>query len=613
MTTVSDDSLKAALDALQAAQSAGLPSKAAVENASKWLSEPQYAEFAPRIVELVEAGEFQAIDDLFWEVIPFGTGGRRGRMGELGTATINPRTIAESAHGLAVYATKTNGEAGKAVIAHDTRNRSREFAELTATTLAAHGFEVFLFDSHRTTPELSFAVRHLGCDVGVMITASHNPPSDNGFKAYWSTGGQVLAPHDEGIIDEVLTAGDIPTVELDAAVSDGRIKTIGKDIDDAYLLEVGKQTLSSARGVVGIYSPLHGAGETNCYETITRLGFQDVEIFEPHRDPDGDFSNVPKQYPNPESTAVFDPLMERAKEIDADLLLASDPDADRVGVCVKNGSGEYVPLTGNQVAALCLDHVVRKRVEAGTLSPDHYAVTTLVSTPLLASIAAAHEIRSIDELLVGFKYIAEAMDENGPDKFVFGAEESLGYLAGEYARDKDAAIGVLYTLEAAAETKAAGKTLLDRLDELYVEHGFFLEEQKNVFCEGSEGKAKIEKLMKALRENPPLDLGRTVVVRVRDYHTHEVRKIPGGHQLEELPAPSGNLLIFESQISPIEFKIAVRPSGTEPKIKFYFFGHAEVAGADRLETMKELTQDRYEDLQESLDRWIERQLTEDEE
>ncbi len=611
MTSLPDETKQSSIDALKVAAASGVPSASAVQNAARYLTEPAYEEFAPRVVELVEAGEFQKIDDLFWEVIPFGTGGRRGKMGEFGTATINPRTVAESAHGLAVHAVKSNGQPGKAVVAHDTRNRSREFAELTATTLAAHGFEVFLFDSHRTTPELSFAVRHLGCDVGVMITASHNPPADNGFKAYWSTGGQVLAPHDKGIIDEVLAAEGIPALDLDTATADGKVKIVGKEIDEAYLLEVGKQTLSPARDVVGIYSPLHGAGETNCYETIVRLGFSGVEIFEPHREPDGNFPGVPKQYPNPENTAVYDPLTDRAKEIDADLLLASDPDADRVGVCVKNAAGEYVPLTGNQVGSLALDHVLRHRAKAGTLSSEHFAVTTLVTTPLFSAVANAHEIRCIDDLLVGFKYIAEAMDANGPDRFVFGSEESLGYLAGEYARDKDAAVGVLYTLEHAAELKAQGKTLFDRLDELYCEHGYHLEGQKNVFFEGSEGKAKIDKLMTLLRENPPLDLGRTVVSRVRDYETHEVRKIPGGRQIEELPSPSGDLLVFESQISPIEFKIAVRPSGTEPKIKFYFFGHAEVAGPDRLDKMKELVHDRYDDLLQALDRWIESQFEED--
>jgi phosphoglucomutase len=608
VSTVTEDARAEAAGRIAKAGKRKLMSPGAVFNANRWLTQPQYAAYAPRLVELVEAGDFETLERAFWEVIPFGTGGRRGPMGELGTATINPRTIAESAHGLATYAVKTNGRAGRAVVAHDTRNRSREFAEITATTLAAHGFEVHLFESHRSTPELSFAVRHLGCDVGVMLTASHNPPSDNGFKAYWSGGEQVLDPHDEAIIAEVLASGEIPTVDFDEAIADGRIQLAGSEVDEAYLDAVASQSLSDKRGVTAIYSPLHGVGESNCFEVVKRLGFEKVEIFEPHRDPDGDFSNVPNHYPNPEQTAVFDPLKERAAEIAADVLLASDPDADRVGVCVRNADGEYVPLTGNQVGALIGDHVLRQRVAAGTLTPEHYVVTTLVSTPLLAAIAEHYHVRAIDNLLVGFKYIARTMDAEGPENFVFGTEESLGYLAGQYARDKDAAIGVLYVLELAAELKAEGRTLLDRLEELYVRHGYFLEGQRNVFCEGAEGRAKIDRLMTTLRENPPLDLGITTVVRVRDYMTNEVRRIPSDIEIEELPEPHGNLLIFESRISPIRFEIAVRPSGTEPKIKFYFFGRAEVANADRLDAMREMTHERYDDLQAALDRWMDRQL-----
>ena len=472
---------------IESAVESGTLSDGAGKNIERWLTEPQYAEYVPSIASLVDTGSWDRLDRLFWEVIPFGTGGRRGLMADMGSATINARTIAESADGLAVYLQSLGTTDGKAVIAHDTRNRSQEFARLTATTLAARGLKVYLFKEYRSTPELSFAVRHLGCDCGVMITASHNPPSDNGFKAYWSTGGQVLPPHDKGIIDCVYEAAEIPNVDFEAAIAEGRIEQIGEAIDEAYLSTVVDMSLSDSRDLPGLFSPLHGVGETVCYEVLQRAGFDGIAIFEPHREPSGDFPNVADHFPNPERTVVFDPLIAHAKDNGQDVILASDPDADRLGVCVKGADGEFVHLTGNQIGSLIADYILRKRSVAEELTPEHFVVETLVTTPLIGELAKSHGVQVIDDLLVGFKYIGQTMDAKGPDKFVFGAEESLGYLAGTYARDKDAGIAALYLAECAAELRGEGKTLLDRLNELYIEHGYYYEGQTSKFCEGAEG------------------------------------------------------------------------------------------------------------------------------
>ena len=577
-------------------------SPTAAANLARFLREPQYADDRQKARALVEAGDAEAIDALFWQVIPFGTGGRRGPMGEFGPATINDRTIAESAQGLAVYAAKANGRAGdavkgRAVVAHDTRNNSRRFAEITARTLAGNGFEVFLFDSYRSTPALSFAVRHLGCDVGVMITASHNPPADNGFKAYWSTGGQVLAPHDKGIIEAVMAVQELNQTEQD----DPKIRAIGPDVDEAFWKAVVDLSLSDRRDIPALFSPLHGVGETVCYEIVKRAGFT-PDIYEPHRTPDGNFPNVDAHFPNPERTEVFEPLIEHARGSGAEVIFASDPDADRLGVVAKTSDGEFVRLSGNQVGALLTDYVCRRR--SGELTGEHFVVYTLVTTPLIGAIARSHGLKVIDQLLVGFKYIGEAMDEHGPDRFVFGAEESLGYLAGEYARDKDAGIAALYLLEAAAELRAEGKTLLDRLDELFVRHGYFWEGQTSKVCPGASGAEQIARICTAFREQPPADLAGITMTSVRDFGRHEVRELPANTKTADLPQPQGNVLMFEGQKGDLNVRIAVRPSGTEPKIKFYLFAQHAVSDAAALADVKRETAGQINALQGALNAWL---------
>lgn len=577
-------------------------------NVKRWLTEPQYARYAQPIGQLVDSKDFTELDRLFWEVIAFGTGGRRGRMSEFGSATINSRTIAESAHGLAIYL-KQSGEqkSGKAVVTCDSRNRSVEFSRLTASVFAAHGLHVYFFEQARSTPELSFAVRHLNCDIGVMISASHNPPADNGFKAYWNTGGQVLPPHDKGIVDCVYDAGEIPQIDFDQAVQDGKIELIGTEIDTAYHNAVLEMSLSDHRDLCAVYTPLHGVGETACYEILKKAGFEGIEILASQREPNGNFPNVDQHMPNPERTEVFQQGIERAKEIGASVILASDPDADRLGVCVRDNSGEFVHLTGNQIGTLIVDHILRKRDAAGSLSAEHFVVETLVTTPLIGELAKSYQVRIVDDLLVGFKFIGDAIDRLGPEKFVFGAEESLGFLAGVYARDKDAGIASLYLAEAAADLQCEGKTLLDRLDEIYQQHGYFLEGQVSKVCTGSSGKAQIDALMSKFREDPPVELAGVSLAAVRDYSQNEKRSLPGNEHAEKIAEPCGNLLFFDSQPGPTSIKIAVRPSGTEPKIKFYLFVRSAV-GLGELDAVKQQAKQTYEQLQQELLSWVEAQL-----
>ena len=566
---------------------------------------------ASEIEQLIRAGEWSMLDAMFWTAIPFGTGGRRGPMGEMGPATINDRTIAESAHGMAVYLRSAGcPSGGAAAIAHDTRNNSAHFARITACTFAAHGLKVFLFDGHRATPVLSFAVRRLNCSIGVVISASHNPPADNGFKAYWSNGGQVIAPHDAGIIREVELAKEIPTVDFATAVADGRIQIIGSDIDREYVDQVVQLSESRSRSLSAVFTPLHGVGETSVYAVIRSAGFYNVDIFEPHRAADGNFPNVPKHLPNPENLAVFDPVMEWVKATGhaADLILASDPDADRLGVVVRNSSGGFTPVSGNQVGALLTDYLFRKRKASGRFSPQDYVVETLVTTPLTKAIAAHHGARCFSELLVGFKYIAQTMEENGTEHFVFGTEESIGFLAGDYCRDKDASVAALYLLELAGELKAEGRTLLDQLDQLYRDCGYHCEGQQSIYCEGPTGKAKIDGLMQTLRNAPPAQFGSVRIAEAADYSTGRRTAIPSGKSLPEISHPRGDLLIYKSEPSePVRIQIAGRPSGTEPKIKFYFFCQSDIINgnvpAARIAGDKAL-----KDVQKALSTWAEEHL-----
>ena len=580
-------------------------------NLRSWLTRDSLAQYRTRIAELINAGDWQNLDAMFWTAIPFGTGGRRGPMGEMGPATINDRTIAESAHGMSVYLRSTGcTTGGSAVIAHDTRNNSAHFARITACVFAAHGLKVFLFDGCRSTPELSYAVRKLECNVGVVISASHNPPADNGFKAYWNNGAQVIPPHDKGIVKEVEKADVIPMVDFAAAVADRRIQIVGSDIDQEYVAEVVKLSETTGRSISAVYTPLHGVGETNVFAVIKAAGFHNVSIFEPQRTADGNFPNVPNHFPNPENLDVFNPAMDwiNATNNPAELILASDPDADRLGVMVKNPSGVFTSLSGNQVGALITDFLFRKRKATGRFSPQDYVVETLVTTPLIRAVAEHHGARCFHELLVGFKFIAQTMEEQGTDHFVFGTEESIGFLAGSYCRDKDASVAALYILELADELKSEGKSLLTQLDELYQNCGYHCEGQKSIYCEGPTGKAKIDGLMQTLRNDPPAQFGSVRFVEACDYKTGRRVEILSGAPLPEITHPRGDLLIYKSDpTQSVRVQIAGRPSGTEPKIKFYLFCQSDILKGD-LGAARAAGDNAMKDVQQALADWAQQQL-----
>ncbi|MCC9658016.1 phospho-sugar mutase [Rhodopirellula halodulae] len=556
----------------------------AVENIRSWLTESRYSEYRDQTLQHIADGMWQKLDDVFWTIIPFGTGGRRGRMYEIGSNAINDRTIGESAQGLADYVVKYHAGAKSlsCVIAYDTRHKSRHFTELCAGIMVAAGFKVYLLDDYRATPQLSFAVRHLNCDCGIMVTASHNPPSDNAVKVYWSTGGQVLPPHDKAIIDGVMSCQEIKSVPFAEAMADGRIEVVTEQIDSAFLDAAAQCGFEGSRDVKVLYTPLHGVGEEAVIPLMKRDGFTQVDVYEGHREKSGDFPNVPGHVSNPENSAVFEAPIETARPGGYDLVLATDPDCDRLGVATPlttDPSGEWGTFTGNQIAALLADYVLGKTVDAGKLSDGSYVIKTLVTTELVRRIAESHGARCVGDLLVGYKYIAEAMDREGPENFVYGCEESHGYLVGTYARDKDGAVACMLMAELAAKLKAEGKSMHEYMAELYQKHGMHRENLINVFMEGSEGMAAMQSLMKAFRSEPPKSLGGIAVRQVRDYGSATTIHVADG-STSALEGPSGNLVIMDLEMDGNY--VAVRPSGTEPKVKFYVFTRLEAAESQDL-------------------------------
>lgn len=567
------ESVQASLTAVEQAVQEGALSPSAGENIGIWLSEDRYRQYRDEVTRHVEAGKWQALDDAFWTIIPFGTGGRRGRMYPIGSNAINDRTIGESAQGLADYVVEYS--CGKknlsCAIAYDTRHRSRHFTELCASVMVAAGFKVYLLDDYRATPQLSFAVRFKQCDCGIMVTASHNPPSDNAVKVYWSSGAQILPPHDKAIIQRVMTCQEIRTVPFAEAIADGRIEAVTEEIDRAYLAAAAACAFQGPRGARVLYTPLHGVGAAAVVPLLHRDGFADVQVYEPHREPSGDFPNVPGHVSNPENSAVFDKPIEQARQAGFDLVLATDPDCDRIGCAAPltmDPAGPWRTFSGNEIGSLLADFVLSRRAEAGTLSPDHYVVKTLVTTELIRRIAESYGVRCEGNLLVGFKYIAEVMDREGPDHFVFGAEESHGYLVGQYCRDKDGAVASMLMCELAAELKTRQMSMHDYLCDLYHKHGYHRETLINLVMEGSEGMAAIKRLMKSFRESPPRQLAGIPVVWIRDYAAGTITDVISG-ATESMVGPTGDLVILD--LADEGNYVAVRPSGTEPKIKLYVF------------------------------------------
>ncbi len=576
----------------------------AAENSKIWLTEPHYAEYVPQVVEHVEAQRWRELDDVFWTIIPFGTGGRRGRMYPIGSNAINDRTIGESAQGLANYTKKQLGGGAKlaCAIAYDTRHRSVEFSKLCAEVMVAAGFKVYYLKGVRSTPELSFTVRYKQCSCGIMVTASHNPPSDNAVKAYWSTGGQLLPPHDRGVIDEVMSVETIERANFDEAVAAGKIEMCQDEIDAKFIEAVLKQSTPGPRDLKIIYSPLHGVGATAVCPVLEGAGFKDVDVFALHAKPDGDFPNVPGNVSNPENPAVFDSIVSHAIHVGADIVLATDPDGDRIGCSAPLTTGEnsaWSTLTGNQIGALLADHILELRQKNGSLSPDYFIVITLVTTQFTRRIADSYGVKTFGDLLVGFKWIAGVIDEQGPDKFIYGTEESHGYMAGTHTRDKDGAVASLLLCELAAKLKAAGQTLHEKLDSLFWQHGLHVERTVSVQMPGSEGMERMKEVMAKFRAEPLQSLAGFAVKQMRDYENMET-VLPDGSK-KPLVGPKGDLVILDLEAEGNY--VAIRPSGTEPKIKLYMFTYEPPEQLANLDRAKEELNGRLDSMEADMRRF----------
>ena len=614
MPAVSPDTARR-LDAIAAARAAGSITDHSATTMRAWLTEPRYAEFAAELAALVDQGRWKELDDVYWTVIPFGTGGRRGTMFPVGSNAINDRTIGESAQGLADYVQTVMkpGETPTCAIAYDTRHRSEHFAKLCAEVLLAAGFKVFFLRGFRSTPELSYAVRHTKSTCGIMVTASHNPPSDNAVKVYWAGGVQVLPPHDKGIIDRVMTVDAVRREPFEAGVKSGRVQFVEAEIDPAFVAAVLEQASPGPRDVSILYTPLHGVGASAVVPVLAGAGFAKLRLYGPQEKPDGDFPNVPGHVANPENPAVLTGPIDEAKARGDDLVMASDPDCDRLGAAAPltaKPAAEWKTLTGNQIAALLADWVLTSRKARGVLAATDHVITTLVTTGLIRRIAAAFRVTTVDTLQVGFKWIGQAIDQTGPRHFVFGCEESHGYLAGTHVRDKDASVAALLLAELTASLKAAGKTLHEKLDELFCAHGCHLERQVAITLPGASGMDRMKEIMAALRSKPPATLGGLDVVRTRDYGSL-VTSAPGAPPVAFTGA-KGDLVIFDlaglpdaGSGSPGHFPalgnaVAARPSGTEPKIKFYLFTAAPPCSCAELPQVKASLAARLDALEKDL-------------
>lgn len=522
------------------------------------------------------ANDEKEIKERFYKDLEFGTGGLRGIIGA-GTNRINQYTVGKATQGLANYlmAENANGKALSVAIAYDSRNMSPEFAQRSGLVLAANGIKAYVFDELRPTPELSFAVRQLGCDAGIVITASHNPPEYNGYKVYGDDGGQVPYPKDEAIIAKVNEIEDyalVKCISLDEAEKKGLYQLIGKEIDDLYMEKLKEQSLNGdlicqvADDLKIVYTPLHGTGNKPVRRILKEVGFKNVYVVPEQELPDKNFSTV--GYPNPEDPNVFKLALEIAKKVEADVIVGTDPDADRVGVVVKNNQGEYVMLTGNMTGALLTEYVLSQKKAKGLLNENGAVVKTIVTTEMIKPIAKNYNVKVFD-VLTGFKYIGEKIkqfEQTGSNTYEFGFEESYGCLAGTYARDKDAVVATMLIAELAAFYKAQGITMYEGLMALYEKYGYYREGIKSITLKGIEGLEKIQYIMGTLRKNRPLEFVGTKVEWVRDYTERTFHNLLTGETEENLLPPS-NVLHYTLTDGAW---VCVRPSGTEPKIKIYY-------------------------------------------
>jgi len=532
--------------------------------------------------------------DSFYRSLEFGTGGLRGIMG-VGTNRMNKYTVGMATQGFANYLKKTYGDQPvSVVIGHDSRNNSRFFAETTAGVFAANGIHVYLFEALRPTPELSFTIRKLGCKAGVVCTASHNPKEYNGYKAYWNDGGQLVPPHDKNVITEVEAITSVD--EVNWTGGEANITIIGREMDEAYIsmvksLSVYPEVIQAEHNLSIVYTPIHGTGITLVPEVLSRFGFTNVHIVEDQATPDGNFPTV--GYPNPEESETMAMGLAMAKSLDADILLGTDPDADRVGIGVKNHKGEWVLMNGNQTAVLAFAYLIEARKAKGIAKPNDMVISTIVTTAMINEVAKQNGVACYN-VLTGFKWIAELIKEKeANENYVIGGEESFGLMIGNEIRDKDAVSAVALLCEMAAYEKAKGKSLFDKMIELYMQYGFYYERLISITKKGMNGQKEIAAMMEGFRTSPPQAIDGSAVVEMLDYDMQTGKNLLSG-EIWKLQLPKSNVLQF---ITADGSKISARPSGTEPKIKFYFSVHTTLAS-------KEVYDDTFTGLDQKIQRII---------
>jgi phosphoglucomutase len=560
--------------------------------AESWLSREFNEETRKEVREMLDKDEKKLID-AFYQDLEFGTGGLRGVMGA-GTNRMNIYTLGMATQGLSNYLIKQCGKTGvKVAIAHDCRNNSRYFAETTANIFSANGFEVYLFESLRPTPELSFAIRHYKCQSGVVITASHNPPEYNGYKAYWNDGGQVVAPHDDGIIEEVRKITSVNEIKF--AGKKENIKIIGKETDDLFLAEVLKMSLNPEiikkfSNIPIVYTPIHGTGITMVPPALKLFGFKNI-ISVPEQDiPDGNFPTV--KSPNPEEPDALRLAIKKAVETNAELVMATDPDADRLGLAVRNMKGEFILLNGNQTGVILVWYILSQYKERNKYKGNEYIIKTIVTSDLIERIAEGFHVEFYN-VLTGFKFFAELIRENeGRKKYIGGGEESYGFLPGDYVRDKDAVASCALAAEATAWAKSHGMSLYELLLDIYVKYGFYKEKLINIVRKGKEGADEIKAMMTGYRNNPPVMINNSKVIRVNDYEMQI--------SYDKVKGTSAKIDLIKSDV--LQFfladgtKISVRPSGTEPKIKFYFSVNTKLDSANRFDETEKILDKRINDI-----------------
>jgi phosphoglucomutase len=558
------------------------------QNVDKWLN-GNFDEDVKKQIRDLQKNNPDDLADAFYRNLEFGTGGLRGIMG-VGINRMNKYTVGMATQGYANYLKKSFPNEGvRVAIAHDSRNNSRFFAETVANVFGANGIKVFLFDDLRPTPELSFTIRQLKCQGGVVCTASHNPKEYNGYKAYWNDGGQLVPPHDKNVITEVEKIQDVNDVKWSGG--EANIKIIGKEIDDAYLkmvkgLSVYPEIISKQKDLKIVYTPIHGSGIKLVPPALKEYGFENVHIVEEQAKPDGNFPTV--AYPNPEERETMSIGLQKAKELDADILCGTDPDADRIGIGIKDSKGNWVLMNGNQTAVLAFNYMIESRKEKGIAQPNDMVVKTIVTTNLIDVIAEKKGVNCYN-VLTGFKWIAELIKEKeGKENYVIGGEESYGLMIGSQIRDKDAVSAVCILCEMAAYEKNKGRSLYEKLLDLYLQYGYYQEDLISITKKGMNGQQEIAQMMEDFRNNPPKVLAGSKVVELLDYEKQSKTDLRTGNT-ETISLPKSNVLQF---ITEDGSKISARPSGTEPKIKFYFSVNTKLESIDKFEEAQQKAKEK---------------------